>query len=524
MPPFAHLLQWLTSSPFLLTLPLLLICYFLYYQNNKAVVSRNGNKLPLPPSPPGLPLIGNLHQLGTFPHVSLQSLSHKYGPVMLLHIGRLPTLIISSAKAAQEVMKAQDTNFASRPPSRITDRIFYNSREVVFAPYGEYWRQARRVTVLHMLNPKRVQAFSPVRAEEVALLMERIRGSMSTAGSVNLSELLISLTNDIVCRAAFGLKFSEEAHGNRTHKLFRELGYLLEIIYMGELNPWLGWIDWVRGLDKRVDKCSKELDNFLNKVVKDHIARAEKYGSDDRAENTEDFLDVLLSIDAKDKETTVNFSISDIKAIILDMNIAGTDTSYSTMEWTMVELIKHPEEMRRVQEEVRRVLSECDTTEGIAEEYLDKMTYLKAVIKESLRLHTPVPLLLPKHSIRATKLLGYNVPANTRVLINAWAIARDPNYWERPEEFWPQRFVDSPIDYKGQDFQFIPFGSGRRGCPGINFAVKVVELTLANLLFHFNWELPDGRKGETLDTNSMFSGLAPHIKPKLTLVAKPFNN
>ncbi|XP_072999078.1 phenylacetaldehyde oxime monooxygenase CYP71AN24-like [Typha latifolia] len=208
MPPFAHLLQllqWLTSSPFLLTLPLLLICYFLYYQNNKAVVSRNGNELPLPPSPPGLPLIGNLHQLGTFPHVSLQSLSHKYGPVMLLHIGRLPTLIISSAKAAQEVMKDQDASFASRPPLRITDRIFYNSRAVAFAPYGEYWRQARRVTMLHMLNPKRVQAFSPVRAEEVALLMERIRRSMSTAGSVNLIELLISLTNDIVCRAAFGV-------------------------------------------------------------------------------------------------------------------------------------------------------------------------------------------------------------------------------------------------------------------------------------------------------------------------------
>ncbi|XP_072965718.1 cytochrome P450 736A117-like [Typha angustifolia] len=347
---------------------------------------------------------------------------------------------------------------------------------------------------------------------------------MSTAGSVNLSELLISLTNDIVCRATFGCKFSEEEHGNRTHSLFREIGYLLEIIYMGELNPWLGWIDWVSGLDKRVDKCSKELDNFLNKVVKDHIARAEKYGSDDRAENTDDFVDVLLSINAKDKEATVTLSIDDIKAILLDVHTAGTDTSYSTMEWAMVELIKHPEEMRRVQEEVRRVLSGCDTTKAITEEHLNKMTYLKAVIKESLRLHTPVPLLLPMQSIEDTKLLGYNVPANTRVLINAWAIARDPNYWERPEEFWPQRFVDSPIDYKGQDFHFIPFGSGRRGCPGMNFAEKVVELALANLLFNFNWELPDGRKGDTLDTNNQFSGMAPHIKPMLTLVAKPFNN
>lgn len=441
---------------------------------------------------------------------------------MLLYVGRIPTLVISSAKAAQEVMKAQDAKFASRPQLHMASKFFYGCREVAFAPYGDYWRQVRRITVLHVLNAKRALSFNPVREEEVAILVAKIRRcAASSDGSVKLSDLFFALARDVTCRAAFGRKYSEEGDERRTSGLLRRVNELLGSIYMGELNPWLGWIDWLRRIDKRVDECSKEMDDILVKVVNDHIARAEKDGNIHDQMGGKDFVDVLLSINQEDKEVSIALSKTDIKAIVFSMYAAGTDTSFSTMEWTMKELIKHPEEMKRVQDEIRAVMA-YDTNKPIKEEHLEKMTYLKAVIKEILRLHAPAPLLLPRESIEDAQLLGYAVPAKTRVLINAWAIGRDPNYWEKAEEFMPERFLDSDMDFRGQDFNYIPFGSGRRGCPGINFATAIIELALANVLLHFDWELPDGRKGETLDTSIEAPGLTPHIKPNLVAVAKPW--
>lgn len=172
----------------------------------------------------------------------------------------------------------------------------------------------------------------------------------------------------------------------------------------------------------------------------------------------------------------------------------------------MAELLKHPNVMEEVQREIRGIAIDKD---HITEDDLDEMKYLIAVIKESLRLHPPIPLLVPRESTEDIKINGYDIAARTRVIINAWAIHRDPEIWEEPEEFRPERFMNSSIDFKGHGFELVPFGGGRRICPGISFASIIIELVLANLMYKFNWTLPDGVQCDTLDMSETV-GLTVH--------------
>ena len=174
--------------------------------------------------------------------------------------------------------------------------------------------------------------------------------------------------------------------------------------------------------------------------------------------------------------------------------------------------------MKKVQSEVRRTSG--NKTE-ITEDDLDNMHYLKAVIKEALRFHPPNALLIPRKSTQNVKIQGYDITVGTQVIINAWAIGRDPTSWNEPEEFTPERFLKSSIDFRGHDFQLIPFGAGRRGCPGISFAMTTVELVLANLLHNFDWTLPDGVRGEDIDMTES-TGITIHKKFPLTAVATPY--
>lgn len=194
---------------------------------------------------------------------------------------------------------------------------------------------------------------------------------------------------------------------------------------------------------------------------------------------------------------------------------AGTETTATTIEWAMAELVKNPEVMKKAQEEVRRLMGRKGKVE---ENDLYQMHYLKCVIKETLRLHPVAPLLAPKESNTEVMLQGYSIPSKTRVIVNAWAIARDPKSWDRPDEFLPHRFANNPIDFKGQNFQYIPFGAGRRACPGISFAKSTLELALANLLYFFDWKMPDGLRGEDLDM-SKAGGITVSLRFPIRLVA-----
>ncbi|KEH29143.1 putative costunolide synthase [Medicago truncatula] len=196
------------------------------------------------------------------------------------------------------------------------------------------------------------------------------------------------------------------------------------------------------------------------------------------------------------------------------MLVAATDTTSATSVWAMTALIKNPRVMRKVQEEIRNLGGKKDFLD---EDDIQNSLYLKAVIKETLRLYLPAPLLVPRESRETCIINGYNIPAQTILYVNVWAIQRDPNTWKNPEEFYPERFIESSINFIGHDFELIPFGAGRRICPGMSMAVASLELILANLLYSFDWKLPQGLEKEDIDTE-MLPGITQHKKNPLYLV------
>ncbi|KAK9734007.1 hypothetical protein RND81_04G107900 [Saponaria officinalis] len=493
----------------LTVLPLIIFIYLLYKW-----VFRTGSraKKNLPPSPPKLPILGNIHLLGTYPHRSLKSLSDRYGELMVVHLGKTPALVVSSEKAATEIMKTHDAKFSSRASNKTARKLLYNCRNVAAAPYGEYWRQMKSICVLQLLNSKRVLSFRSVREEETALLMEQIEKASSS--TVNFSDLVMTLTSNVICRVAFGRKYSATEGGVDFKKVLKEFEELLGRFRVGDCIPFLGWTNKLDGWDAKLDKVAKEYDLFLEYVLKEH----QDHRNRQNHSKIKDLVDVLLDVQ---EDETAGFPLErdSIKAIILNVFSAGTDTTYTVLEWAMTELLRHHTVMEELTNEVRGITGKRS---DVHEDDLEQMKYLKAVIKETLWLHPPIPLLVPRLSTEDAKINGYDIPSGTLVITNAWAIQRNPASWDDPEEFNPGKFLNSSTDYKGQDFRFIPFGAGRRICPGITFAAANIELVLANLVCKFDWTLPGGAKAESLDMTECV-GLTAHRKTPLLAVATPVN-
>ncbi|KAL1542036.1 unspecific monooxygenase [Salvia divinorum] len=453
-----------------------------------------------PPSPPKLPVIGNLHQLSALIHRALQTLGAKHGPVMLLHFGSKPVLVIQSADAAAQILKDHDLVFSDKPHTSSTRRLLYDLKDVIIAPYGEYWRKLKSICVLQLLSNERVGSYKFIREEETALLLEKIGACCLSETAVDLSQLFDLHSNNVICRAAFGRRFGEGERGRRFTMVFRELVQLIGDLQIGEFVPWLWWISRVNGFDRRVDEVREKLDEFLEMVVEEHLNRGLE-----RSGNKENFVDILLKDSSIDRDG--------IKAILLDMLAAGPDTTSSTLEWAMTELLRHPTVMTNLQAEVRGIVKDRQI---LTDKDLGEMQYLKAVIKETLRLHAPIPLLA-RVAREDITVMGYEIQANTMVVVNLWGIGRDPASWEEPDKFHPERFLNSSLDFKGLDFKFAPFGHGRRGCPGIALAIASVELVLANLVHKFEWKLPMRAKCEDLDVMEQ-PGASLHRKHPLLVV------
>ncbi|CAN0872301.1 Cytochrome P450 83B1 [Linum grandiflorum] len=369
-------------------------------------------------------------------------------------------------------------------------------------------REMRKICVVHLFNSNRVQSFGPIREFEVSQMLEKIsKSSFGSNKPFNLSDAMTSLTSTIICRVAFGKRYEEEGiERSRFQSLLKETQVMFTSFSFSDHFPFLSFMDGLSGLLSRLDKNFKEFDAFYQEVIDEHL-------DPNRAKpKQEDILDVLLQI-WKDRSFKVQLTFDNIKAILM------TDTSAAAVVWAMTYLMKNPIKMRKAQEEVRCAIGKKGF---VNEQDIQQLSYLKAVVKETMRLQPAVPFLVPRESIENCNLGGYVIPAKTVIYLNAWAIGRDPEAWgENPEEFKPERFIGNSIDVKGVDFELIPFGGGRRICPGIHMGLSTVELSLANLLYAFDWEMPTGVKSEDLDME-ISPGLAMHKKNALCLIANKY--
>ncbi|XP_023542551.1 cytochrome P450 71B26-like isoform X2 [Cucurbita pepo subsp. pepo] len=501
------------TNDFLFWVPLFFLCSSLLLLKTIRKHSKPNNKL-LPPTPPKLPLLGHLHLIGSLPHRSLSQLSKKYGPVMLLQLGSVPTIVISSAAAARDLFKFHDLASCSRPLLTGSGRFSYNFLDLNLSPYGERWRELRKICMLQLFTARRVQSFQEIREEEVGRLVNSISQSSSSSAPIDLSKKSYSLTANVTTRVAFGSIFSGGKLDNENFQhVMRRAVAAIGSFSMTDFIPTFGWIiDRLNGVHERLEKSFAEMDAFFQHVVDDRINFKES------SKNEENIVDVLLRMERESSESDALKVTQDcVKALIMDIFLAGVETGATTIVRTMTELVRNPRVMKKLQHEVRSYVKE----DSVKEIDLEKLEYLKMVVKESLRLHPPVPLLLPRETISPFKLNGYDIDPKAHLHINVWAIGRDPQYWTDPEEFFPERFIGSNIDYKGQNFELIPFGSGRRICAGMNMATLVVELALANLLLCFDWKLPDGMKEEDVDREEG-AGLGSAKKSPLKLIPVPY--
>ncbi|XP_050904723.1 cytochrome P450 CYP736A12 isoform X2 [Lathyrus oleraceus] len=490
------------------------LTYFLFtFFSNPKQKNSNHKK---PPGPPTLPIIGNLHILGKLPHRKLQSLSKKYGPIMSLQLGKVPAVVISSSKAAELFLKTHDLAFASRPKTQATDILSYGSKGLAFAEYGPYWRNVRKLVTLKLVCASKVEKFAPIRKQELGALVKSLEKAASVGEVVNVSEAVENVIEDIVYKMVLGRSKHEQFD---IKGLVKESLNLLGAFNLADFVPWLAAFDF-QGFKKACKKTSRAIDDALEVIISDH----EQVTNVDKNRH-EDFIDILLSIvnENIDKENEPNDVIgrTNIKAILLDLLMATIDTSSAAIGWTLSELVRHPRIMKILQNEI---LNEVGNKRMVEEKDLKKFNYLDMVVDESLRLHSVGPLLIPRESRESATVDGYFIKEKTRVIINAWAIGRDPNVWSKNvEEFYPERFIDKKMNYQGNEFESLPFGSGRRGCSGIQMGLITTKFIIAQLVHCFNWKLPHNVSPSNLNMEETFGLSAPraqhlHAIPSYRLV------
>ncbi|KAM4070366.1 hypothetical protein ACB094_12G160200 [Castanea mollissima] len=433
-------------------------------------------RVQLPPGPTGQPIIGSLLTLGDRPHESITKLAETYGPLMTVRLGFNVTVVASSAEMAREILQKNDQAFLGRPiPDAATAQTNYDL-SVVWLPGNEKWRNLRKIFKSQIFTTHRLDALQGSRHQAVDGMVRRVveaseAGEAISIGTLVFGTTLNSLSNTILSVDIFDPK------SNAIQELKELIWSIMELggkPNLSDFFPLLKPFDLQEHLDHRG-------------VMTCHLGKEQGHEE---------------------------FNRLNIKVFLTDFFIGGTDTTSATIEWAMTELLRNPDIMAKAKQELTETIGIGESTQ---EKDIPRLPYLQAVLKETMRLHPVAPLLLPLSRIEV-EVCGYTIPKHTQVIVNAWAIARVPMYWDKPTQFKPERFIDSKVDFRGTNLSFMPFGSGRRICPGLDLAVRMLSLFLASLIHHFNWKLPDRMAPEDIDIKDKF-GLT--LQKAVALVAIP---
>ncbi|KAJ0962313.1 hypothetical protein J5N97_030141 [Dioscorea zingiberensis] len=471
----------------------------------------NSRKKPplLPPGPRGLPLIGSLPFLGPNLHQCLAELARRYGPIMKLQLGTKLCVVISSSSVAKEIYKENDIIFSNHDLPIAARIISYGGSNLVRCPYGPTWRAMRRVFNQDLLSNKNLDVSKDLRQKQIQKMVSELH---SNAGnSVNVGEIAFATSLNLLESMLWGDRLKCEAIEGDFQQLVMETIKLLTRPNISDFFPFVAWFD-VRGIERRMRKCISRLDKIYEAIIE---RRMNLDGVDDgKAEDAtggKDFLSILINV-MKDDDPKKPITCTNIKALITDIMVGGTSTIATTVEWAMAELIHKPEIKNKVQEELKAVVG---AESRVDESHIPRLSYLQAVLKETLRLHAVVPLLVPRVPSQSCVVGGYSIPKVAQVMTNVWAIQRDPAVWDNPLEFRPERFLGNVILIN--DFSFFPFGSGRRKCAGLPLVERLLPLIVATLLHMFEWRVPDSEK---LDLREKFGVTLTKANP-LVAIALP---
>uniref|UniRef100_A0A7N0VCG8 flavonoid 3',5'-hydroxylase n=1 Tax=Kalanchoe fedtschenkoi TaxID=63787 RepID=A0A7N0VCG8_KALFE len=466
----------------------------------------------LPPGPRGWPILGALPLLGSMPHVALAKMAKKYGPVLHLKMGTCDMVVASTPEAAKAFLKTLDINFSNRPPNAGATNLAYNAQDLVFADYGPRWKLLRKLSNLHFLGGKALEDWSGVRTIEMGHMLHAIYNASQRQEVVVVPEMLNYAMANMIGQVFLGKRVfvTVGTESNEFKDMVVELMTTAGYFNFGDWIPSIAWMD-LQGIERGMKRLHKKFDLLITKMIDEHLNAA------GNRKSKKDFLDVLLEHRAKTSEGE-RLSITNIKALVLNLFTAGSDTSSSIIEWALAEMLVNPAILKRAHEEMDRVIGR---ERRIEESDIAKLPYFQAICKETFRKHPSTPLNLPRVSSEACMVNGYYIPKNTRLSVNIWAIGRDPDVWEDPLTFNPDRFMsgrNAKIDPRGNDFELIPFGAGRRICAGTRMGVLMVELILGTLVHSFDWRMPDGAGKMNMD--EVF-GLALQKAVPLAAVATP---
>ncbi|KDO40427.1 hypothetical protein CISIN_1g042142mg, partial [Citrus sinensis] len=342
----------------------------------------------LPPSPMALPIIGHLHLLAPIPHQALHKLSIRYGPLIHLFLGSVPCIVACSPETAKEILKTHETSFCDRPISATVDYLTYGSADFSFAPYGPYWKFMKKLCMTQLLGGQTLNQFIPIRSEEIRRFMQLMLKKAKASEAVDVGKELIRLTNNVVSRMTMGqICSNNDKEADEVRKLVQETAELTGKFNLQDYIWFCKNID-LQGFGKRLKEVRRKFDNMMERIIKEHqeARKINKERGKDYAPM--DLLDMLLDI-SEDESSEIKLTRENIKAFILDIFAAGTDTSAITVEWALAELINHPDMMKKAREEIDSVVGKSRLVE---ESDIINLPYLQALVKETLRLHPTGPM------------------------------------------------------------------------------------------------------------------------------------
>ncbi|KAG2600072.1 hypothetical protein PVAP13_5KG499007 [Panicum virgatum] len=479
-----------------------------------AVNRRRRTTSRLPPGPRGVPLLGSLPFIDRNLHTYFAGLAAKHGPVLSIRLGSKVEIVVTSPELASEVLRDKDPIFANRVMPEAGNAIsFGGEKNIVGNPVGPKWRLLRRVCVHDMLSPAGLDGVHSLRRREFRSTLRYLHSRSGEAVDIGAQMFLntMNVITSTMWGGTIGSDSERAAIGHEFRELVAGITELLGSPNVSDFFPALAPFD-LQGVNRKMGRFREKFDLMFARIIQQRV-EAQQDGGDTVA----DFLDTMLKMEREGGDGKASFTMNNVKSLLLDMVVGGTETTSNTVEWAMAEMMQNPQSLKRAQNELDMVVGRDAIVE---ESHLSQLHYLRMVVKETLRLHPPLPLMVPHCPSTDSTVGGYHIPEGSRVFVNVWAIQRNPLVWNEPLEFNPERFagddVDGPKwDFTGNQFDYFPFGSGRRICAGIAMADKMTLYSLAMLLQGFDWKLPEGTQ---IDLSEKF-GIV--MKKATPLVAIP---